>query len=801
MKKLLISLALVVGLSVTAAPIVQSGWTTTSDAATARTALGVSSTAETKNLSVKGKTIFVDWVYGNDSTGTPDLSFLPYKTLSAANAAASPGYTIRISGSNFLSAPVVVKGDLTIAGDGDMTFLTAPNLNSGFALIVTNSNTEIRDLCLKSKANGIGSDSSAICTATNIVLRNLQVSAGVSANTSIGWVNGTAPLHTMQADAINCRLIATNNNAVGVSTSTGSGGLIRLINCDVQGQIDTVGATGVGGRVEVYGGTYLGTEIDGLTVGGGCTLYIVGAYSRSQDRDIFNDGGTLIECGADYLTDGGNVKHCYKTYTGDFYGNGSGLIGMLYSEVGNIPASRLLGNSTGATGVAQAITIGTGLLLSAGTLSASGGFTTPFDTTQFGSASGTTNLIRGMLTTNNVIWAEETNKVALTVIGRNGAVTNLVEHKTVGGTLSGGVKADASLFGPGASFTNGTGAININGTAGNMQILNASAGRPALYAEGGIVVTNLTTGSSIELTNAGAIMTNGSGAGRVASYNSTFMSITNGANGYGLNFAANLFQLWNFSTLFTNSTAANSPTMAWNQKILTISNAAAAQLTTIISNSGAAYFTNGSGNYTKILGGAITTSGDAIIGQSTSGTGVKMTAGGNLAGNRGGGNVTIIEAQLDGASSARLRSAGSSTDPSGLILYDSAGANAAQLSWGGVARMFSASSMGFTNIGWFTNGYVSFATNYFPTVNTAGYTNSGTLPGFGGTNSMQARVTATSGTIEFYTRSGLGGQTICGQGVWTNTLGASALVPFHVGVNQGFVIRSPVGVDIQVYAE
>lgn len=112
-----------------------------------------------------------------------------------------------------------------------------------------------------------------------------------------------------------------------------------------------------------------------------------------------------------------------------------------------------------------------------------------------------------------------------------------------------------------------------------------------------------------------------------------------------------------------------------------------------------------------------------------------------------------------------------------------------------------AGTFGFNGVVAATNGFVSYATNYFPNVNTAGYTNSATLPGFGGTNQMQARVTATSGTIEFYTRSATSGQTICGQGVWTNTLGALALPPFHVGVNQGFVIRSPVGVDIQVYAE
>ena len=100
-----------------------------------------------------------------------------------------------------------------------------------------------------------------------------------------------------------------------------------------------------------------------------------------------------------------------------------------------------------------------------------------------------------------------------------------------------------------------------------------------------------------------------------------------------------------------------------------------------------------------------------------------------------------------------------------------------------------------------TNGYQSLATNYIANVGSAtGFTNSAVAPGYGGTNAMFARVTATSGTLEYYHRSGANGGTVGGIGVYTNTLTATPIV-LPVGVNCGFIIRSGVGVDIQTFAQ
>lgn len=97
-------------------------------------------------------------------------------------------------------------------------------------------------------------------------------------------------------------------------------------------------------------------------------------------------------------------------------------------------------------------------------------------------------------------------------------------------------------------------------------------------------------------------------------------------------------------------------------------------------------------------------------------------------------------------------------------------------------------------------GILSYGTNYYATLNTAGFTNSSVAPGIGGTNNMFCRITSTSGTLEYYHRTGVDGTTVCGVGVYTNTLTTTSIV-IPVGVNCGFIIRSPVGVDLQAFAE
>lgn len=100
-----------------------------------------------------------------------------------------------------------------------------------------------------------------------------------------------------------------------------------------------------------------------------------------------------------------------------------------------------------------------------------------------------------------------------------------------------------------------------------------------------------------------------------------------------------------------------------------------------------------------------------------------------------------------------------------------------------------------------TNGLASFATNIVSAVNAAGYTNSPTAPGTGTGVNMNVHVVGTSGTIVFYNRSGVNGQTVCGTSLWTNTTAIPIGMVIPVPVNCGIQIVSGVGVIMQAYAQ
>lgn len=100
-----------------------------------------------------------------------------------------------------------------------------------------------------------------------------------------------------------------------------------------------------------------------------------------------------------------------------------------------------------------------------------------------------------------------------------------------------------------------------------------------------------------------------------------------------------------------------------------------------------------------------------------------------------------------------------------------------------------------------TNGLASFATNIVASINAAGYTNSPTAPGTGTGINMNVHVVGTSGTVVFYNRSGVNGQTVCGTPLWTNTTAIPIGMVIPVPVNCGIQIVSGVGVTMQAYAQ
>src|SRR5262249_35679026 len=100
-------------------------------------------------------------------------------------------------------------------------------------------------------------------------------------------------------------------------------------------------------------------------------------------------------------------------------------------------------------------------------------------------------------------------------------------------------------------------------------------------------------------------------------------------------------------------------------------------------------------------------------------------------------------------------------------------------------------------------GIASYATNTLANFSTAGFTNApaGANNGAGGTNNLAAYVIGTSGSVEFYKPSGANGSVVCGRGGWTNSAGMATGMWFPLPLNSGFVVRSGVGVSIQIYAQ
>src|SRR5690606_22536807 len=129
-----------------------------------------------------GNTLYVDAVNGNDTSGARGMANKPFKTLGAANTAASAGDVIHVRpGSNYVAAPVALKA-LTVIGEGRASRIVAPGLSLGIlALIVTNSNTEISNLRLESTGAGIGYAGAENITASNIVIRDLEIDCGQDA--------------------------------------------------------------------------------------------------------------------------------------------------------------------------------------------------------------------------------------------------------------------------------------------------------------------------------------------------------------------------------------------------------------------------------------------------------------------------------------------------------------------------------------------------------------------------------------------------------------------------------------------
>lgn len=124
------------------------------------------------------------------------------------------------------------------------------------------------------------------------------------------------------------------------------------------------------------------------------------------------------------------------------------LIGTDYSSITNVPTARLLGRSTAGTGAIESISIGSGLSLAGGILSATGvGLTTEevqdIVGAMFSSSTEITwsyddlgNAISGELATASVAFSKLQNIATARLLGRSTAAAGVIEELTIGAGLS-----------------------------------------------------------------------------------------------------------------------------------------------------------------------------------------------------------------------------------------------------------------------------------------------------------------------------------------------------------------------------
>jgi hypothetical protein len=271
--------------------------------------------------------------------------------------------------------------------------------------------------------------------------------------------------------------------------------------------------------------------------------------------------------------------------TGDVTGTTSGTTSLapaltigarkvLYSMMPSVTDARLLGRSAGSAGDAMEITIGSGLSLSAGTLSATGGGTGTVTGVSITSANGFAGSSNGnaatpaltlSTTVNGMLKGNSTSISAASAgtdytAGTGSLATGILKNTTSSGTLSIAVAADFPTLNQ-----------NTTGTAGNITgVLNASS-FPALTGD-------VTTSSGSVATTIGANTVSYSKFQQVAASSLVGNPTGSTANAQGITLAGNLaFSGTTITTLDKqNSLLSNATTTATTNTNTNLSFSAAA---------------------------------------------------------------------------------------------------------------------------------------------------------------------------------------------------------------------------------
>lgn len=244
---------------------------------------------------------------GNDVTGERNRLDKPFASVIAANTAAQFGDEILVLPGDYTETnSVALKEGVSLSGKGvGITTLRATNALNGTCLILlTNSSHTIQNMTLVSSGWGIGCKVMNSVTATNIVLRNLDVTTPHADALSF-----FSTPHTVQLDAYNCKFKCKGNVDFGIDLILTPNSKLRLFNCEMDSSVEGAVLLNNAGKVEIYGGAYTAGGVGGIIVSGStANIYVKDARITSGGSDIYQDNGTMTVSDCDFKTSTGIVN-------------------------------------------------------------------------------------------------------------------------------------------------------------------------------------------------------------------------------------------------------------------------------------------------------------------------------------------------------------------------------------------------------------------------------------------------------------------------------------------------------------
>jgi len=454
-------------------------------------------------------------------------------------AAPSGGYTDEQAQD---AVGAMVDGSLTYV---DGTPLLQRSALSGAIIATAGSNSTSLGSFTKAQLDGAVSDGNVLYVGDAPTAHTLDSHSNVTitANSSgelLKW-NGSAWINNTLAEAgiqpagsyLTSEVDGSVSNEGSLTVTAGSG-TTSVISSNTSGSTDVTITAGTGlsiaeaGNVITLANTGIITEVDGSTTNELQTI-TNSSDATSHTVTLSSSGGTvqLIEGANITLTTGGTGSAGTVTIAssggglsdgdkGDITVGGSGTTltidndAVTYAKIQNVTDARLIGRSAGSSGDAQEITVGAGLTLSGGSLTASASSPKLNDLLAANGTNSIDNLNNTQTWNWNTLTANGISFLSNTTAAANGQ--NILYAKQEGANAASSVTSRTAHF---ENTHTGTGSINI------AQTLNASGGSTnvALEVLGGRIDFN--DGVDITFGNTTGTKIGTSTSSKIGFYNAT----------------------------------------------------------------------------------------------------------------------------------------------------------------------------------------------------------------------------------------------------------------------------------------